>query len=170
MPVSISARFSCALLALSTLLPAPAFARMYQWVDPGTGTVQLSGTPPPWYRGGPEAGPRVFVFEQGRLVDDTSRSVAAEQAQALRATAFGAAPTAVQATTSPLEAPMFTNQEPSLGATPAPAAEDSTRARMAEFKALLEAYDANQGAAARNTLEDAARAVLPPDGLSAPSP
>ena len=65
---------------------------------------------------------------------------------------------------------MFTNQEPPLEASPAPAADDSTRARMAEFKALLEAYDANQGAAARNALEDAARAVLPPEGLSAPSP
>jgi hypothetical protein len=170
MPVPIFARFSCALLALSTLLPAPAFARMYQWVDPGTGTVQLSGTPPPWYRGGPEAGPRVFVFEQGRLVDDTSRSVAEEQAQALRATAFGVAPTAPPATISPLEAPMFANPEPLPEAPPAAAEEGSTSARMAEFKALLEAYDANQGAAARDTLEDAARAVLPPDGISVPSP
>jgi len=45
--------------------------RMYQWVDPDTGTPYLAGSPPAWYRS-VEGGPRVQVFEDGKLVDDTS--------------------------------------------------------------------------------------------------
>ena len=52
----------------------PAAARMYQWVDPATGRTQLSGTPPAWYRTGGD-NPRVFVFENGQLVDDTGIKV-----------------------------------------------------------------------------------------------
>lgn len=44
--------------------------RMYQWVDPDTGTPYLSGSPPAWYRSA-EGGPRVQVYEDGSLVDDT---------------------------------------------------------------------------------------------------
>jgi len=40
-------------------------------VSPTTGSVQLSGTPPAWYRSD-VAGPRVQVFESGNLVDDTA--------------------------------------------------------------------------------------------------
>ena len=47
---------------------------MYQWLDPATGITQLSGKPPPWYRSG-EGGPRVFVFEHGRVIDDTGIKV-----------------------------------------------------------------------------------------------
>ncbi len=63
---------------------------MYQWTSPDTGTTQLSGTPPAWYRGA-EQGPRVYVFERGQLVDDTARPVTEEQRLSLRRQAFMAA-------------------------------------------------------------------------------
>jgi len=47
-------------------------AQMYQWNDPETGTTQLSGKPPAWYRS-VEGGPRVFVFNRGKVVDDTGK-------------------------------------------------------------------------------------------------
>lgn len=56
---------------LALLLAAEVVAaRMYQWVDPDTGTPYLSGSPPAWYRS-VDGGPRVQVFEDGKLVDDT---------------------------------------------------------------------------------------------------
>lgn len=61
----------------------PAAARMYKWVDPQTGITQLSGKPPPWYRSG-EDGPRVFVFERGKVVDDTGIKVTAAERDRLR--------------------------------------------------------------------------------------
>ena len=65
----------------------PAEARMYQWTDSDTGTTQLSGKPPAWYRSG-ERGPRIFVFESGQLVDDTGIKVSEEQRQLLRQRSF----------------------------------------------------------------------------------
>jgi len=62
-------------------------ARMYQWTDADSGNTQLSGNPPSWYRG-QTRGPRIFVFEQGRLIDDTSIAVEEPERQALRANAF----------------------------------------------------------------------------------
>jgi len=56
---------------------------MYQWRDPDTGTTQLSGKPPAWYRTG-EKGPRVIVIENGRVIDDTSRPVPSLKRKALR--------------------------------------------------------------------------------------
>jgi hypothetical protein len=41
------------LVLLAALLPLPAHADLYRWVDPQTGSVKLSSTPPPWY-GDPE--------------------------------------------------------------------------------------------------------------------
>lgn len=61
----------------------PVSARMYQWVDPGTGTTQLSGKPPAWYRNG-EKGPRIFVFENGNVIDDTGIAVNEDQREMLR--------------------------------------------------------------------------------------
>lgn len=58
-------------------------ARMYQWVDPQTGTPYLSSDPPGWYRT-PRKGPRVLVFQNGRIVDDTAERVSAGTAQELR--------------------------------------------------------------------------------------
>jgi len=62
-------------------------AQMYQWNDPETGTTQLSGKPPAWYRS-VEGGPRVFVFNRGKVVDDTGIDISDEQRMALRTNAF----------------------------------------------------------------------------------
>ena len=62
------------LIAPWVILAAAAEARMYQWTSPASGRVQLAGSPPGWYRG-PDAGPRVLVFENGELVDDTAIAV-----------------------------------------------------------------------------------------------
>ncbi|MCI0590584.1 MAG: nitroreductase family deazaflavin-dependent oxidoreductase, partial [Gammaproteobacteria bacterium] len=71
-------------LIAALLLPCPQVdARMYQWQDPNTETTQLSGRPPSWYRSA-QAGPRVFVFESGRIIDDTAVVVPVEQRDALR--------------------------------------------------------------------------------------
>ena len=71
------------LLSLSSV----AEARMYQWVEPGVETTQLSGKPPAWYRSA-NGGPRVFVFENGRLIDDTAIDVSDEVRQRMRKEAF----------------------------------------------------------------------------------
>ena len=65
----------------------PVAARMYQWVSPATGSTQLSGIPPSWYRAG-HPGPRVLVFEGGYLLDDTDVEVPDSRQKALRANAF----------------------------------------------------------------------------------
>lgn len=62
-------------------------ARMYQWVEADTGSTQLSGKPPMWYRSA-SSGPRVFVFDNGRLIDDTAIEVDDEVRQQLRRRAF----------------------------------------------------------------------------------
>ena len=77
------------LFSLLLSVAAECEARMYHWVNPRTGTTQLSGAPPSWYRSGREA-PRVFVFEQGRLVDDTAVPVTARRRRELRDAAFQA--------------------------------------------------------------------------------
>lgn len=74
-------------LLLGVMLAMPSAARMYQWADPNTGTPQMSGTPPAWYRSG-WGGPRVRVFDNGRIVDDTVIAVSDEQSRALREEAF----------------------------------------------------------------------------------
>ena len=60
---------------------------MYEWVDPISGSLQMSGKPPAWYRSS-AGGPRVRVFDQGVIVDDTAIDVPADQRQALREDAF----------------------------------------------------------------------------------
>ncbi len=62
-------------------------ARMYQWVDPVTGSIQMAGKPPAWYRSG-WSGPRVRVLENGQLIDDTAIEVSEDEMQALRDEAF----------------------------------------------------------------------------------
>lgn len=69
------------ILIMLIIFMQPVAARMYQWVDPISGRTQLSGNPPAWYRSGDDA-PRVFVFENGQLIDDTG--VAVEEAQRLQ--------------------------------------------------------------------------------------
>jgi len=62
-------------------------ARMYQWTEPGVETTQLSGKPPAWYRSA-GGGPRVFVFDNGRLIDDTAVNVSEEVRLRMREEAF----------------------------------------------------------------------------------
>ena len=71
-------------IALSS---ANAHARMYQWSNPSSGIVQLSGAPPAWYRSTTQ-GPRVLVFDNGQLIDDTAIDVGEPVRQSLRAAAF----------------------------------------------------------------------------------
>lgn len=68
-----------ALLSLSPLVSA----RMYQWVDPDTGTTQLSGKPPTWYRSD-ESGPRIIVYDKGRVIDDTGLSLSPSETEKMR--------------------------------------------------------------------------------------
>ena len=75
------------LTLLLILFVSVAEARMYQWTEPDTGTTQLSGKPPAWYRG-VNKGPRVFVFDGGRLIDDTDVDVSEETRQRMRQQAF----------------------------------------------------------------------------------
>lgn len=58
-------------------------ARMYQWRDPETGTTQLSGKPPSWYRSA-ERGPRVIVFDGEKVIDDTAIPLDPHQSRELR--------------------------------------------------------------------------------------
>jgi Arc/MetJ family transcription regulator len=75
------------LLVVTFALGVSAHARMYQWVDSESGNVRLSGEPPSWYRS-LQGGPRVLVFEEGRLIDDTAISLPPEQRKAYREAAF----------------------------------------------------------------------------------
>lgn len=77
------------LLIALMLLSTAASARMYQWQDPHSKSVQFSGVPPAWYRS-LEGGPRVRVYEGGRLVDDTEIELNSEQSAAMRELAFKA--------------------------------------------------------------------------------
>lgn len=72
------------------LASMPVQARMYQWTDPETGTTQLSGKPPAWYRS-PDNGPRVIVFEKGRVIDDTSINISDSSREELRRQALAKA-------------------------------------------------------------------------------
>ena len=64
-----------------------AEARMYQWIDPVTGSIQMAGKPPAWYRSS-WSGPRVRVLENGQLIDDTAIEVSEDEMLALREEAF----------------------------------------------------------------------------------
>ena len=72
---------------MAIALAETAYARMYQWTEPESGSTQLSGKPPVWYRSD-VAGPRVFVFENGRLVDDTAVEVDDDVRERMRQQAF----------------------------------------------------------------------------------
>lgn len=75
------------IILLISVMTFTADARMYQWTEPGVETTQLSGKPPAWYRS-EAGGPRVFVFEKGRLIDDTAVDVSADVRQRMRQEAF----------------------------------------------------------------------------------
>ncbi len=36
-------------MALALLLPSVAYADLFRWIDPETGSVKFSNSPPPWY-------------------------------------------------------------------------------------------------------------------------
>ena len=162
-------------LCVCCLSVAPAAARMYQWQSPATGTTQLSGIPPTWYRSS-EGGPRVYVFKNNQLIDDTGIAVSAAQREALRAAAFGAAtdasngyhhtqaPSAARAatTTSDMPTPAQVNAAPTL---PALTVDATTTDKAAALKALIDAWDQHQLDQARSLLE-----ILPADGKTAPAP
>ena len=75
------------LLLFILFFSLPVQARMYQWTDPDSGTTQLSGKPPAWYRSEVD-GPRTFVFEKGQVIDDTAINISYEQRELLRQSAF----------------------------------------------------------------------------------
>ena len=64
-----------------------AHARMYQWVDPASKITQFSGKPPVWYRS-KDNGPRVIVFENNQIIDDTNIRVSDVEQDRLRRLAF----------------------------------------------------------------------------------
>jgi hypothetical protein len=162
-------------ICLCCLSIAPAAARMYQWQNPATGTTQLSGTPPAWYRGA-DHGPRVFVFENNQLIDDTGIAVSAAQAGTLRAEAFGAAAVSMARDDAPASEPSRAPTRPAvaaLPATPAPATENSaaaptvnasTASRASALKALIDAWDQHQLDQARSLLD-----MMPADNGAPPA-
>ena len=75
------------LILLFSVTTSTVEARMYQWIEPGAETTQLSGKPPVWYRSA-AGGPRVFVFDNGRLIDDTAVEVSDGARQRMRQQAF----------------------------------------------------------------------------------
>lgn len=71
------------LIIVLVLVSISVQARMYQWNDPDTGITQLSGRPPAWYRSD-TGGPRVIVFDKGKIIDDTNIKVSDEERESLR--------------------------------------------------------------------------------------
>ena len=129
---------ACGLLAASAGVHA---AKMYQWVDPTTGSVQLAGSPPPWYRSALE-GPRVRVYEHGEVIDDTAYAAPAPASDST----ISPAPTAPATARS--ESAPSAHADPQNGARTAASAASPLN-RSEEFKALLEAWDREQAAHAR---------------------
>ena len=76
-----------ALLVLGFVLAVSAQARMYVWVNPGSDSVEMSGTPPSWYRS-EQGGPRIQVFDNGDLIDDTAIALSPWHDEELREAAF----------------------------------------------------------------------------------
>lgn len=167
-----------------------AEARMYQWVNPQSGHTQLSGRPPAWYRSG-EQGPRVFVLENGKVIDDTSVPVGEEQRVLLREDAFrvygeeaAARRSAVTeaATEQPGEqaaaeeggitvpAQRAVNQDFGAGTAsaeavpPAAPASESPDEAIARLKSIIELYDRQKTEEAKRALEQGGG--TPPQGSS----
>lgn len=168
-------------LCAALIVTVPAQARMYQWVSAQTGRTQLSGKPPAWYRSD-QSGPRILVFENGRLVDDTARPVSLEERAALRAQAF--ARIAEQGTQLPADADMpspaavsgaseaggaagvadstertFGESDTSEAKARAASAE-APDATIARLKSIIDAWEQQQTEEAKRLLEQSA--VLPP--------
>lgn len=153
-------------------------ARMYKWNDPATGTTQMSGKPPAWYRSTGK-GPRVYVFDEGRLVDDTGMAVSETRRLELRREAMRLAMPATERARddAALRQAIADGgaEEPVSAGTPVPefeedlaalladddtnkkAGETATRenpeATIARLKAVLDAWDQRQTEKARALLE-----------------
>ncbi|MCG3144309.1 MAG: hypothetical protein HONDAALG_01728 [Gammaproteobacteria bacterium] len=165
-PSVMKSRYPILVLLVAACAALPAQARMYQWVNPQTGRTHMSGKPPAWYRSD-KPGPRVFVFENGRLIDDTARAVAIEERAALRATAFAetpaasgpqtAAPGGEPATPETTEAKPGTSVlergfgESESAASTAPA--EPPDATIARLKSIIDAWEQQQTTEARRLLE-----------------
>ncbi len=155
----------------ATLLSTGAAAadRLYQWIDPHTGTTQLSGRPPAWYRAD-AAGPRVFVFERGLLVDDSSVRLGERDRRWLRTAALGADPAALAAEVTEDEA--AGGREPPVDpaskapsappATETPAGTDSESEAVTRLKDIIAAWDLLQTEEAKRVLaRDAEQTTAP---------
>lgn len=119
-------------LGLMTASSVVSAAKMYHWVDADTGSVQLAGNPPPWYRSA-LSGPRVRVYEDGKVIDDTAF------AAPLSAPADGTA-SVEPVPSDPAGAPAE-DRGHTVPAEPRPVtATDQAKA----FKALLEAWEREQ--------------------------
>lgn len=59
------------LLASSLLAPALAYAVVYEWVDPSTKTKYMEGDMPECYANPAPGCPRIKVYQDGHLIDDT---------------------------------------------------------------------------------------------------
>lgn len=158
------------------ILTTPAAARMYQWESPASGRVQLSGAAPPWYRAAVQ-GPRVLVFENGQLIDDTAHAVTEPRRVALREAALGAATATTTAPEGVRDADVRLAAPPAPPVTrlpddaPAIPASKPVReaAKAAELKALIDAWDAQQLEAARSLLDLVpATEAAPPAAPAAP--
>lgn len=79
--------FKLSILCIFVFTIISAHARMYQWIDPVSKITQFSGKPPVWYRSN-NGGPRVIVFENKHIIDDTSISVSEAEQGRLRRMAF----------------------------------------------------------------------------------
>lgn len=148
---------------LGAELPVGA-ARLYQWRSPHTGTTQLAGRPPIWYRS-TVPGPRVLVFARGRLIDDTAQVVTEAERRALRAAAFGAPDPTRWGSTEPgaVSATQNMSAAAAISAVPAPRAADRRDAAEAErLKAIIADWERARSAAARSILSPA------PDAPAAP--
>lgn len=136
------ALIAAAVIALGAAAPAWSAGRMYQWTDPATGHTHLSGHAPAWYRNGD--GPRVLVFEGGRLVDDTARRVDQATGERLRAQAAARPPTDDEGQAASGDAAAADG--------PPPASAEDDAARVARLKALIAAWEALRTAQARAAL------------------
>lgn len=168
------------LLILLPLIALSVSARMYQWTEPATGITQLSGKPPPWYRSA-AGGPRVFVFENGRVIDDTGIQVSDTERQQLREKALVQALGDEKAAASELEAAErlkaeFRAPEPKPVAQVAPAtppvpAQDEEQAQAAkapqggtpspteeQMRELIQRWEAVQAQAAKKAADGQAPA------------
>ena len=160
-----SRALSLFLLAGLVIVPVPVAARMYEWVDPGTGTTHWSGRPPAWYRGS-QRGPRVLVFDGGRLIDDTAWRVPDAERDVLRTQAFAPEPESPTPTAdapaegvdaeppSPIEAAGLKAtpvEGPKAGAeVPLPGVDQATIERL---KAIIGEWDRRQTEEAKRFLE-----------------